>query len=35
LLNVARPTLADGIIIPDPRPWPEPIPLEESWLTIR
>ena len=35
LLSGARPTLADGIIIPDPPPLPEPIPLEESWLTIR
>ena len=26
---------ADGIIIPDPPPIPEPITLEESWLTIR
>jgi len=35
LLSAARPALADGIIIPDPPPWPEPPPLEESWLTIR
>jgi len=26
---------ADGIIIPDPPPVPEPVPLQESWLTIR
>jgi Ca-activated chloride channel family protein len=26
---------ADGIIIPDPPPFPEPVPLEESWLSIR
>lgn len=30
-----RPALADGIVIPDPPPLPEPIPLEETWLTIR
>ena len=35
LLTVARPVLADGIIIPDPIPLPEPIPLREVWLTIR
>lgn len=35
LLGAARPALADGIIIPDPPPGPEPIPLEETWLTIR
>ncbi|MBL7062841.1 MAG: VWA domain-containing protein [Anaerolineae bacterium] len=35
LLSGARPALADGIIIPEPPPWPEPPPLEESWLTIR
>ncbi|HID89999.1 MAG TPA: VWA domain-containing protein, partial [Anaerolineae bacterium] len=35
LLGGARPALADGIIIPDPPPLPEPIPLDESWLTIR
>jgi len=35
LLNVAQPALADGIIIPEPPPWPEPVPLEDSWLTIR
>ncbi|OQY23120.1 MAG: hypothetical protein B6I35_04425 [Anaerolineaceae bacterium 4572_32.2] len=33
LLSLAPPALADGIIIPDPLP--EPIPLDESWLTIR
>lgn len=26
---------ADGIIIPDPPPHPEPVPLDESWLSIR
>ena len=26
---------ADGIIIPDPPPVPDPVPLEESWLRIR
>jgi Ca-activated chloride channel family protein len=26
---------ADGIIIPDPPPLPDPVPLEESWLSIR
>jgi len=35
LLSAAQPALADGIIIPDPPPWPEPPPLSESWLTIR
>ncbi len=35
LLTAARPALADGIIIPDPPPLPDPIPLKESWLTIR
>ena len=30
-----QPALADGIIIPDPPPIPDPISLEESWLTIR
>ncbi len=34
-LAVAQPALADGIVIPDPPPWPDPPPLEESWLTIR
>ena len=27
--------LADGIIIPDPDPWPGPVPLDDTWLTIR
>jgi len=35
LLSLARPVLADGIIIPEPPPLPEPVPLDESWLTIR
>lgn len=35
LLGFAQPALADGIIIPDPPPWPNPPPLEETWLTIR
>lgn len=30
-----QPALADGIVIPDPPPLPEPVPLEETWLTIR
>jgi Ca-activated chloride channel family protein len=30
-----QPALADGIVIPDPPPFPAPITLEESWLTIR
>jgi len=34
LLGFAQPALADGIIIPDPPPWPDPLPLQESWLTI-
>lgn len=34
-LAFAQPALADGIVIPDPPPWPDPPPLEESWLTIR
>jgi len=33
LSNLAPPALADGIIIPDPAP--EPVPLVDSWLTIR
>jgi Ca-activated chloride channel family protein len=36
LLSAARPVLADGVIIPDPPPWPDPPPLlRETWLTIR
>jgi Ca-activated chloride channel homolog len=35
LLSLAPPTLADGIIIPEPPPWPDPPPLRDSWLTIR
>ena len=35
LLGFTETALADGIIIPDPPPLPEPVPLEESWLTIR
>ena len=35
LLGLAQPALADGIIIPEPPPWPDPPPLMESWLTIR
>ncbi len=35
LVAFAQPVLADGIVIPDPAPWPDPPPLEESWLTIR
>jgi len=31
----AAPVLADGVIIPDPPPGPEPLPLRETWLTIR
>ena len=27
--------LADGIVIPDPPPFPEPVTFEENWLTIR
>ena len=34
-LATAGPALADGVIIPDPPPWPEPVPLRETWLTIR
>lgn len=30
-----RSALADGIVIPDPPPIPDPISFEESWLTIR
>jgi Ca-activated chloride channel family protein len=30
----ASPALADGIVIPDPPPFSEPITLEETWLTI-
>ncbi len=35
LLGFTETAHADGIIIPDPPPMPEPVPLEESWLTIR
>jgi Ca-activated chloride channel family protein len=40
LLLPAMPVLADGIIIPEPvppgpEPWPEPIHLRDTWLTIR
>ena len=35
LLITPSPARADGIIIPDPPPGPEPLPLAESWLTIR
>jgi Ca-activated chloride channel family protein len=35
LLATARPALADGIIIPEPPPWPEPPSLRDTWLTIR
>jgi len=35
LLSLARPALADGIIIPDPPPGPEPPLLRDTWLTIR
>ncbi len=35
LVGTVQPALADGIIIPDPPPGPEPIPLQETWLTIR
>ena len=34
LVGSVQPVLADGIIIPEP-PWPEPLPLVDSWLTIR
>ncbi|MCJ7738352.1 MAG: VWA domain-containing protein [Anaerolineae bacterium] len=30
----APPVLADGIIIPEPPDWPEPVPLRDTWLTI-
>ena len=35
LVVTIQPALADGIIIPDPPPIPDPISFEESWLTIR
>jgi len=35
LAFVYHPALADGIVIPDPPPWPDPVPLEDTWLTIR
>ncbi len=35
LLSAVQPALADGIIIPDPVPLPEPPPLRDTWLTIR
>ena len=31
LLGFVQPALADGIVIPDPPPWPDPPALEESW----
>jgi Ca-activated chloride channel family protein len=34
-LLAAVPALADGVIIPDPPPGPEPLPLRDTWLTIR
>jgi Ca-activated chloride channel family protein len=34
-LSLVAPALADGVIVPDPPPLPEPIPLRETWLTIR
>jgi len=34
LLAWVQPALADGIIIPEPPPWPDPPPLQDSWLTI-
>ena len=30
LLSTVQPALADGIIIPDPPPWPEPPPLSHG-----
>jgi len=33
-LTFTTPALADGIIIPEPPPGPEPPPLHETWLTI-
>jgi hypothetical protein len=35
LAVTVQPALADGIIIPDPPPIPDPISFEESLLTIR
>ncbi len=35
LLSTVQPALADGIVIPDPLPFPNPPPLEDMWLTIR
>ncbi|MFO7743627.1 MAG: VIT domain-containing protein [Anaerolineae bacterium] len=35
LLPLAHPVLADGIIIPEPPPGPQPPALRETWLTIR
>ena len=32
---IYQPALADGIVIPDPPPIPEPIRFEDTWLTIR
>jgi len=34
LLSLARPVLADGIIIPEPPDWPEPLRLADTWLTV-
>jgi Ca-activated chloride channel family protein len=35
LLATSRPVAADGFIIPEPPPRPEPIALRDTWLTIR
>jgi Ca-activated chloride channel family protein len=35
VMTAVQPALADGVVIPDPPPWPEPPPLRETWLTIR
>ena len=35
LLAIAHPALADGVIIPEPPPGPDPLPLSDTWLTIR
>ena len=35
LISAVTPALADGVIIPDPPPGPEPVPLRDTWLTIR
>ncbi|MCJ7717180.1 MAG: VIT and VWA domain-containing protein, partial [Anaerolineales bacterium] len=34
LMVYTQPAFADGIVIPDPPPGPDPVSLDETWLTI-